>query len=401
MMRATTHTKTKKPFSTYLGRGLILSTAVIMAVATPIQLTQKASADKYDDQIAALQAQIDAANSQVNALKGQADTYQNAVNSLNAQIAAIQAQINISQAQYDKLTQEIADTEQKIKDNQDALGDDLANLYVDGNVSPIEMLASSKNISDYLDKQELQKSVKDQLSSTIQQIQDLKTQLTKQQTDAKATLTNQQASQDAVAAKQAEQANLLAQTQGQEAAYQGLIASNQAKQKDLAAQQLAAMAATVSSTGGAKILKSGVAGGYPWNSSNCPMYGFMSTGGADGNGTDGYGYGCRQCASYAAWRMAKETGFYPVNWGNAIDFPGRGRAAGYTVDGTPTAGSLAVMSTSQAGTPYGHIAWVDAVEGNGKIIVSQYNANFNNIGWGMYTQAEMSASAFTWFIHVS
>jgi hypothetical protein len=39
------------------------------------------------------------------------------------------------------------------------------------------------------------------------------------------------------------------------------------------------------------------------------------------------------------------------------------------------------------------------VEDNGKIIVSQYNYYYN--GWGNYTQMELSASAFTWFIHVS
>ena len=394
--RATTK---KVAFSTKLGRGLIGTIALLMLVATPVQLSQKAFADKYDDQIAVLQAQIDTANSQVSALNAQASTYQNAVNTLNAQAQAIQAQIDISQAKYDQLTQQIADTEQKIKDNQDALGVTLANLYVDGNVSPIEMLASSKNVSDYLNKQEYQSSIRDQLSSTIKTIKDLKTQLVKQQSDAKATLANQQASKDALVAKQQEQQNLLAQTQGQEAAYQSLIASNQAKQKDLAQQQLAAMAATIKNTGGATVLKSGVAGGYPWTAANCPMSGFYSTGGVDGDGTDGYGYGCRQCASYAAWRMAKETGFYPVNWGNAIDFPSRGRAAGYAVDGTPTAGSLAVMSTSQAGTAFGHVAWVDAVEPNGKIIISQYNYYYN--GWGNYTQMEMSAAAFSWFIHVS
>jgi surface antigen/regulator of replication initiation timing len=398
MQRSTT-VKNKKPLSTHIGRGLIFASALIMAVATPIQMSQNAAADKYDDQIAALQAQIDSANAQVSNLKSQANTYATAAAGLQAQVTAIQDQIAISTAKYNQLTQQIADTEQKIKDNQDALGQTLADLYVDGNVSPIEMLASSKNISDYLDKQELQSSIRDQLTSTIKEIQDLKDQLVKKQSDAKATLVNQQASHDALAAAQQQQQDLYNQTQGQEAAYQSLIAANQSKQKDLAAQQLAAMAATINSTGGAKVLKSGVAGGYPWNSGNCPMSGFYSTGGVDGNGSDGYGYGCRQCASYAAWRMAKETGFYPVNWGNAINFPSRGRAAGYAVDGTPSAGSMAVMSTSQAGTPYGHVAWVDAVEDNGKIIVSQYNYYYN--GWGNYTQMELSASAFTWFIHVS
>ena len=81
------------------------------------------------------------------------------------------------------------------------------------------------------------------------------------------------------------------------------------------AQQQAAIAAAINNSGGATVIKSGAAGGYPWNSQNCAMVGYYSLDGADGNGGDGYGYGCRQCVSYAAWRVAKETGYYPVNWG--------------------------------------------------------------------------------------
>lgn len=394
--------KTPTPFSTKLGRGLIIASCAAIAIATPVQFNKSVSADQYDVQIAALQSQIDAENAQISQLSQQASSYQVAVQQLQAQVAVIQNQINLSQAQYNKLTNQIAQTKTQIATNKDALGQTLADLYVDGNTSTIEMLASSKNISDYLDKQQYQQSVRDQLTSTINQIQALQKQLTQQQNDAKVQLVNEQASQNALAQKQAEQQTLLNETQGQESAYQAQVAANQAQQKQLAAEQLAAMAATYRSTGGATILKSGVAssGGYPWNSSNCPMSGFYSTGGVDGAGNDGYGYGCRQCASYAAWRMNKETGVYPVNWGNAINFPDNARAAGYSVGYTPRPGSLAVMSASQAGTPYGHVAWVDAVSGN-SVIVSQYNANYNGIGWGNYSQMEMSASAFTWYIYVS
>lgn len=403
MRRNTTHTirKNKQPLSVKFSRGLGIAAAAVMVIATPIQFNKPVAADQYDVQIAALQQQIDSENSQISALSQQAQTYQVAVQQLQAQVTVIQAQINVAQAKYDQLTQQIADTQAQIQKDKDALGGTLADLYVDGKTSTLEMLASSKNISDYLDKQQYQDSIRNQLTSTITQIQNLQVQLQKQQADAKVTLENEQASQDALVSKQQEQQNLLNQTQGQESAYQQMVASNQAQQKQLAAEQLAAMAATYRATGGATILKSGVAGGYPWNSSNCPMSGFYSTGGVDGTGNDGYGYGCRQCASYAAWRMAKETGVYPVNWGNAIDFPSRARSAGYQVGPTPKQGSLAVMSASQAGTAYGHIAWVDQVLGNGDIIVSQYNANYGGVGWGMYTQMEMSASAFTWFIYVS
>jgi surface antigen/peptidoglycan hydrolase CwlO-like protein len=377
----------------------LIALSVLFAVVVPLQMVQKTFADTYDDQIAAIQTQIDAANAQSAALASQASTYATAVAQLQAQEATIQGQIDLSQAQSDKLTAEIADTQQKIVDDQSALGQTLATLYVDGTTTPLEMIASSKSISDYLDKEQLRKSVTDQLSSTISQITTLQTQLTQQKTDITRVLGNEQASQAALAAAQQQQQDLYNETQGQEAAYQQQIAANKVQQDKIRDEQQAAIAATFASTGGATLIKGGVAGGYPWTSSNCPMDGIYSTGGSNGNGGDGYGYGCRQCASYAAWRVAKETGYYPVNWGNAVDFPASAAASGYQVGSTPRPGSLAVMSAAQAGGPDGHVAWVEAVDGDGTIIVSQYNYNYG-AGWGLYSEMKLSSAAFYKYIYI-
>jgi peptidoglycan hydrolase CwlO-like protein len=196
----------------------LIALSVLFAVVVPLQMVQKTFADTYDDQIAAIQTQIDAANAQSAALASQASTYATAVAQLQAQEATIQGQIDLSQAQSDKLTAEIADTQQKIVDDQSALGQTLATLYVDGTTTPLEMIASSKSISDYLDKEQLRKSVTDQLSSTISQITTLQTQLTQQKTDITRVLGNEQASQAALAAAQQQQQDLYNETQGQEAA---------------------------------------------------------------------------------------------------------------------------------------------------------------------------------------
>ncbi len=62
-----------------LGKSLIAASILVLAVATPVQLAQHVSADKYDDQIQALQQDIDNANSQVAQLKTQAEMYESAV----------------------------------------------------------------------------------------------------------------------------------------------------------------------------------------------------------------------------------------------------------------------------------------------------------------------------------
>lgn len=363
-----------------------------MAVATPMTMMPRAKADQYDDQINALQKQIDQYQSSASSLATQADTLQNELARLTNEKAQIQSQIDLSQAQYNSLQNQINDTQKKITDNKNALGTTIADMYVDNSISPLEMLASSKNIGDYVDKQSYRASVNDQLKQTINTINDLKNKLEKDQQSVKIVLANQTSSKEALIVKETEQANLLATTQGQEAAYQQL--SDKAKSAQIAAHaaQQAEIASRIASSGGATLVSGGAAPDYPWNSSNCAMVGYLSTGGVDGNGTDGHGYGCRQCASFAAWKVARETDTYPNNWGNAQNFPSSARgvfATGYT----PRANSLAVMSGSSAGNGEGHIVWVDAVNGDGTLTVEQYNYNYG-AGYGMYSKMKLSASIF-------
>lgn len=352
-----------------------------------------AAADQYDDKISQLQAamaQYQAAASQLN---DQANSLSNAVAELTSEKNALQAQVDLSQAQYDKLVVQIADTEKQIKDNQDALGTTIADLYVGDEISPIEMLASSQNIGDFLNKQEYRNSVKDSLSSTIKKVKDLKAQLTQQQTDVAKVLNDQKSARDSLAAKEAEQAALLAKTQNDEATYQGLIKDSAAQIAQARATQ-AALNARAHSTGGVTIVDAGSLGAYPWNTSNCYVdVNAMSHGGADGNGGDGRGYGCRQCASYVAWKIASLTGRY-YQWGNGGNFANAAIAAGYQNLGrSPQPGSVAVMW----GNP-GHVAWVEAVSGN-QVLVSQYNYNYG-AGWGMYSEMWLSVNFFDQYVKI-
>ncbi len=356
---------------------------------------QPVSADQYDDKIAALQqsmAQYQAAADQLNA---QAATLANALAQITNEKNALQAQVDLSQAQYDKLVIQIAETEKQIKDNQDALGVTIADLYVDDEISPIEMLASSENIGEFLNKQEYRNAVKDELSTTIKIVKDLKVQLSQQKVDVEKVLAAQKSARDSLVAKEAEQANLLASTRNDEATYQGLIKDNAAQIAEAKATQ-AALRARSNQTGGYTLIDTGSLGAYPWNNSNCPMMSWYSTGGSDGNGGDGAGYGCRQCASYVAWKIARETGKY-YRWGNGGQFASAAINAGYQNLGrSPQPGSIAVMW----GNP-GHVAWVEGVSPDGShVTVSQYNYDYG-AGYGMYSEMVLATSFFDQYVKIT
>jgi peptidoglycan hydrolase CwlO-like protein/surface antigen len=392
-MKLRTTTPDSKSFFSKL---LLVLTVLVISFVAPLQyMNKQASADKYDDQISALQQQINNYNAQAGQLNAQALTLQNALAQLASEKAVLQTQINLSQAKYDQLTAQIADTEKKIQDNKDALGITIASLYVDGSVSPIEMLASSKNISDYLDKQQYQNSVRDQLTSTIKTIKDLKTKLDTQKSDVENVLATQKSARDTLVTKEKDQADLLAQTQGQESNYQSLISSNTTQIASARAAQ-AVIRARANSTGGYTLVDAGSLPGYPWNSSNCPMSYYFSTGGVqnpDGtySGLDGRGYGCRQCVSYVAYRVAKATGVYYEDLGNGGDTAQNlvSKHHWTNLNGTPQAGSVA----SLWGNP-GHTAYVEAVSADGsKVLVTQYNYDYGT-GFGMYSEMWLSTSFF-------
>jgi peptidoglycan hydrolase CwlO-like protein len=371
-----------------ISRGIFLIAIAVLTVVGSVPIVKPAAADQFDDQIAALTQDMAKYQTQADALNAQADTLQNAVAELANQKNAIQAQIDLNQIQSNKLAANILDTQNQITQNQDALGTTISNLYVSDKVSPVEMIAGSGNLGDFFNKQEYRSSVKDQLTGTIKKVKTLKTQLDTQKADLDKVLAQQTIARDDLAAKENEQATLLAQTQNDEANYQNMI-KNSADQINAARAQQAAIRARSNATGGYSLVDAGSLPDYPWNSSNCPMQGYMSTRGSDGNGGDGRGYGCRQCVSYVAYRVAKATGVYYGDLGNG------GQTAqnlvskhGWTnLGSTPQAGSVA----SLWGNP-GHTAYVEAVDG-GKVLVTQYNYDYGT-GYGMYSEMWLSASFF-------
>jgi peptidoglycan hydrolase CwlO-like protein len=369
---------------------MLVVVSLLVVIAVPAQIAQKAFADQFDDQINALQQEINDDNAQAAKLDTQAQTLQAAVTQLQDQASAIQAQINLSQAKYDQLVQRIADTEKQIQDSQNALGVTIANMYVDDKITPIEMLASSKTISDYLDKEEYQASISNQLTSTISKIKDLKTQLEKQQASVQVVLNEQQAQKASLVAKQNQQQALLSQTQGQESAYEQLVATKNQQVAAVAAQQRAYYQSLVSSGSG---VDSGVYGSFQysnWSGNQGCGGGYPYCGPMD-SGIDQWGLYNRECVSYAAWAIYYRFDRYVGNFsgqGDAYQWPYSAPAySGATRVYDPEPGDAVVLPQSGGFAPMGHLMVVESVSGN-TIHVSQYNF----YGTGEYSTMDIQNS---------
>ncbi|MDB5176783.1 MAG: exported protein of unknown function [Candidatus Saccharibacteria bacterium] len=378
----------------------LVTVALLLAVTSSFQVAKVVRADDFDQKIAQIQAQIDAYQAEAGKLNGQADSLQKEVDALTAQKSIIQGQINLKQAEHDKLVNDIAVNEKKITDNQDALGNTIADLYVSSDVSPLEMLASSHSIADYVDKESYRNSVRDTLTHTIDDIKRIKLELETQKKDVDRVLAEQQQARDALAAKESQQAQLVAQTRGQEAAYQKLAGERESQKLAVQKQQQAAIEAAIrrANGGGAINVLPGDPnkGGYPWEAGCWVDANAWSHGGAGGDGTDALGYGCRQCVSYTAWKVGQRTGNFPRYWGNANQWPGSARAAGYSTGSTPRVNSVGVISAGA----FGHVVWIEAVNDDGTVDVSQYNYfNAGGAGWGNYSKMRVSAATYDTYIY--
>lgn len=356
-------------------KSVLIAAAVLMVLGTPLAMMPRAKADQWDDQINALQQQANQYQAQANDMRQQADTLENKLNDITAQKNTVQAQLDVSQAQYDQLVEQIKQTQQKIQENQDALGTTIADLYVDDTISPLEMLASSKNIGDYVDKQTYRSSVQDQLTQTITTIKDLKAKLESDQKAVQDVINKQTAQRNTLAALATQQQQLLDETRGQEAAYQQMVANTRSQMQSAAAQQRAYYQSLLRSSGGGS---AGVVGSFQYTnwSGNMGCSGGYAYCGAQDSYADPFGLYNRECVSYVAWALYYRFGKYVAPFsgqGNAYQWPSSAPAysGAYRVS-SPQPGDAVILPADPNFAPVGHAMVVESVSGNW-MHVSQYN----------------------------
>lgn len=389
--------------TTLVSKGLVTKSIIVasicaMTITSTIGDTKLAFARDYAAEINALQSQIDQYQAQARELNDRAKTLQSEIAALNAEKAAIQAQIDVSQAKYDKLQRDIADTERKIFESRTAMGKVIAEIYTDDQITPLEMLASSKGIADYIDKQEYRSSISNGLQRALERIRTLKAQLEQQKIDTERVLGDQKNARAALVVKENEQADLLARTQNDEAAFQRLSADAQAEKEKVAAAQQAEIRRRYAGGGGGSLIAGSSLGNYAaWVGGDCYVDNRGYSHGVRG-GQDPLGYGCNQCVSYTAWKMIQKTGYGPSYWGNANMWPNSARNAGFTVSRTPRANSIGVIMAGQ----WGHVVYVESYSaGSGTVNISQYNEWLPGLGYGYYSERNgVSAAQYDWYIYL-
>ena len=144
-----------------------LSFSTILLGALFLVAAPLVSADSLQQQINSLQSQNNTTQSNLDSLQVQATSYQNAISILQSQINAAQAAINASQQSILNLQAKIDKSQVDLDYQKQVLASDVRAIYVSGSIDTIEMLASSKNLSVFVDQQTYQKAVEDKIQKTL------------------------------------------------------------------------------------------------------------------------------------------------------------------------------------------------------------------------------------------
>ncbi len=292
-----------------------------------------------------------ASEARAKAAAANAQTLEGEVERLNSEIAALEDEIVRNQAIADDLNTQINLNQEKLSLQQAALAKLLVDLHFEDEPDAIIMLASSNSLSDFAERQSRQATAKTQIAASAESVRLLKEELEKQKSSIDALIASTELSRNEVTNKRNEQAALIAKYQNDSAAF----AADSAAARETMQQEIAAEIARYNS--------SGVAGegynSYPW-ADRCPRDNvqYIVVG----------GYVC-QCTSYAGWKAQEYYGVYISSWGNAYSWGDSARRAGYVVNNTPSPHSIAY---STAGI-YGHVMWVESVNPNGTINLTEYN----------------------------
>lgn len=311
------------------------------------------------------------------------NAYQAEVNRYAAEINVIQAQIIKDEEEIAELGVRIENTKKKIEHLRESLKDTLVKLHLTNDVSAIEVIASADSVADFTTKSANHSVVQGKVSQLATEAKEAKEQLEKQKTEVEQKKANNQAQQSLLASKQSEQQKFVNEWKGKEDSY---AATANSFKKIREEEQEKQRQIVLSQQGGSGYSGDPNKGHYPY-SGECPWN-------ADTNapigGQLGYGLKC-ECYSYGIWKIYQYTGSLPTNlryYNGPKEWYGLyGSKGGGT---TPRENSAAIST----GGAYGHVVWVEYINSDGTIHISQYNAK----PWD-YSEADVSPYTYSWYLY--
>ena len=400
----------------------LLTVLVTGTVLTLGALAPKVSAQDFDSQINSVNSTIANINDKKAAVNATIDSLVSELSGVQTKIDATQAQKAEAQAAIDSLKSEISKLEKVIAERNERLEEQARAVQTNGARSYVDFLLNAENLSDIVNRIGVVMDLIGANRDLMQQQAEDKKQVEAKEEQQQAKLAEQQKAEEELQGLQTKLnetfdknkvllANLSQEELAEISKRDGLVAEKEAFQKRLAEekakaeaeaariaeasrQALAAEAAKAAETVAAATSTPAPAASNtqaqtaaaPAATKQSSSYTYTTGGGfpavdpsyrAALNG--GY-FG--QCTYYVFNRMAQVgTPIGHSMMGNAAEWPAYARSYGYSVSNSPSAGSAIVFQQGLAGADptYGHVAFVEAVNADGSLYISEMNVQGLNV----------------------
>ena len=408
-----------KPFGgNHLNKRLLtfVVTGTALALGT---LAPSVNAQDIDSQISSANSQIQNLNNQKQAVAGQVEQLSQDLTNVQSRINSVQAEQETAKANLEVLKAEISKLETLIAERNERLKDQARAVQVNGARSYLDFLLNADSITDVVnrigvivdlvganrqlmqeqarDKEQVQtkeQAQKDNLAkqeANEVQLQNLQSELSATFTKHKATLANLSneeleaiAARDGLVQEKERLAAEKARADAEKAAAQK--AAEEAKEamlkatEEAVAKAAATPAADTASTP-ATIAAKSESSSTPAKAANIVVGGSFAAPNPSFVAALNGGY-FGQCTYYMYNRFAQlGAPIRTTALGNAAEWPANAAAAGYGVSSTPRAGTAIVFQRGVGGADpvYGHVGFVERVNADGSLFISEMNVQGLNV----------------------
>ena len=398
-------------------------TGTALALGT---LAPSVNAQDIDSQINSANSQIQNLNNQKQAVAGQVEQLSQDLTNVQSRINSVQAEQETAKANLEVLKAEISKLETLIAERNERLKDQARAVQVNGARSYVDFLLNADSITDVVNrigvivdvvganrqlmqeqardkeqvqtKEQAQKDNLDQQKANEAQLQNLQTELSATFTKHKATLANLSneeleaiAARDGLVQEKERLAAEKARADAEKAAAQK--AAEEAKEamlkatEEAVAKAAATPAAATASTPATIAAKSEAASSTaattpaPAKAANIVVGGSFAAPNPSFVAALNGGY-FGQCTYYMYNRFAQlGAPIRTTALGNAAEWPANAAAAGYGVSSTPRAGTAIVFQRGVGGADpvYGHVGFVERVNADGSLFISEMNVQGVNV----------------------
>ena len=253
-------TNYKNRISKILTKSQVVVALFLFLLATPLSATPQEELNNVNQKINEANQKLVEIRSEAKTLQNQVNEFDTHIYQVQLEIDATQREIDITNTEIDTANNEIKNAEEGINKQKDLMKEYLRVMYIEGQVSSVELVVKSKSFSEFIDRSEYLDIMQQNVQETADQISDLKLLLVTKKNDLEQKkarneqLKNEQiAKRSSVEGEKNTKSSLLTLTQGNEAEYQKLL-QNLKAQQTLAQSQIWA---SIGSPGSGVAIKKG------------------------------------------------------------------------------------------------------------------------------------------------